>query len=82
MTHTTAEKIIKQMVERFLQWKLPADFSPDAGISFKKDFNEHTDYPMKHEPTGTNLFTAIQAEEMFRYALGDSLLTPKDLSVK
>jgi len=61
---------IKAMVERFLRWKLPADFSPDAGISFKADFNEHTPWPGKHEPTGTNLFSYTQAEAMVRWMLG------------
>lgn len=61
---------IKQMVDRFLQWKLPADFAPDAGISFKAEFNEHTAYPMRHEPVGTNLFNAVQAEAMVRHMLG------------
>lgn len=61
---------IKQMVDRFLQWKLPADFAPDAGISFKAEFNEHTAHPMRHEPVGTNLFNAVQAEAMVRHMLG------------
>lgn len=63
------EKIIKRMVDRFLGWKLPADFNPDAGISFKPEFNEHTEHPMRHEPTGTNLLDARQAEAMIRYLL-------------
>ena len=29
----------------------------------------HTAYPMKHEPVGTNLFDATQAEEMVRYLI-------------
>lgn len=61
------EEQIKSMVDRFLQWKLPEDFAPDNGISFKRDFNEHTAHPMKHEPTGTNLLTAAQAEAMIRF---------------
>lgn len=61
------EAQIKYMVNRFLAWRLPEDFSPDAGISFKKTFNEHTAHPMKHEPTGTNLLDARQAEAMVRY---------------
>lgn len=63
------EEQIKQMVDRFLSWKLPADFAPDGGISFKPDFNEHTDHPSKHEPTGTNLLNAAQAEAMIRHLL-------------
>ena len=60
---------IKHMVDRFLGWKLPENFSPDGGISFKKTFNEHTAHPMKHEPSGTNLFDATQATEMVRYMI-------------
>lgn len=61
------EDQINKMVDRFLTWQLPEDFRPDAGISFKADFNEHTAHPMKHKPTGTNLFTAAQATEMVRH---------------
>lgn len=57
---------IRHMVDRFLSWRLPENFSPDAGISFKPSFNEDTPYPMKHEPVGTNLFDASQAEAMVR----------------
>lgn len=60
---------IKHMVSRFLAWQLPKNFSPDAGISFKPEFNEHTDYPMRHNPSGTNLFDAMQAEEMVRHMI-------------
>lgn len=60
---------IKHMVDRFLGWKLPSNFSPDAGITFKAAFNEHTPFPMKHEPSGTNLFDATQADAMVRYLI-------------
>lgn len=60
---------IKYMVNRFLGWRLPANFSPDAGISFNAEFNEHTAHPMKHEPSGTNLLDATQAEAMVRYMI-------------
>lgn len=70
---------IKFMVDRFLSWKLPEDFRPDAGISFKAAFNEHTAYPMRHEPIGTNLFDAIQADAMVRYMI-DGM--PKSLSTQ
>lgn len=63
---------IKAMVSRFLQWMLPADFAPDGGISFKAAFNENTPWPMRHEPTGTNLLNATQAEAMIRHILGES----------
>jgi hypothetical protein len=68
---------IKHMVDRFLSWKLPENFRPDAGISFKATFNEHTAHPMRHEPSGTNLFDATQAEEMVRHMI-DGM--PKDSS--
>jgi hypothetical protein len=58
---------IEYMTQRFLGWMLPENFTPDCGISFEKDFNVHTAHPMKHEPTGTNLLDAIQAERMIRY---------------
>ena len=58
---------IKHMVDRFLGWRLPENFTPDAGISFKPTFNDHLPVPMKHEPTGTNLFDATQADAMVRY---------------
>ena len=34
-------KNIDEMVNRFLGWKLPKDFAPDGGISFKP--SEHPD---------------------------------------
>lgn len=64
-----AEAQIKHMVNRFLGWRLPENFNPDAGISFKPTFNDHLPVPMKHEPTGTNLFDAQQAEAMVRYMI-------------
>ena len=63
------DDLIKHMVDRFLTWRLPNDFSPDAGISFKAEFNEDTALPMKHEPVGTNLLDATQAEAMVRHML-------------
>ena len=60
---------IKHMVNRFLGWKLPENFAPDAGISFVRDYNVGTPWPMKHEPVGTNLFDAQQAEAMVRYMI-------------
>jgi len=59
-----SEKLINQMVDRFLCWKLPADFAPDCGISFdgRKDdeWNKNKTWPV-----GTNLLTAEQAKQMF-----------------
>ena len=64
-----AEGQIKHMVDRFLGWKLPADFAPDGGIEFHAGANVGTPYEYKREPIGTNLLTAIQAEAMVRYML-------------
>ena len=63
---------VSAMVNRFLGWNLPKSFCPDAGITFKPDYNENTPWPMKHEPTGTNLFNADEAKAMFEYCLQGS----------
>ena len=57
------EEILKTAVNRFLGWRLPADFSPDGGIGFQKG---------TVVPIGTHLFTAQQAEEMFKYVLQEA----------
>ena len=66
---------LDEAVNRFLGWRLPEDFCPDAGISFKPEYN--VEYmakqglpPSRHEPTGTNLFNADQARQMIEYILG------------
>lgn len=63
------EAKIKHMVGRFLSWKLPENFNPDGGVSFKKTFNDHLPQPMKNEPTGTNILDAEQATAMVRYMI-------------
>lgn len=65
---------IKYMVNRFLGWRLPEHFRPDAGISFKPEYNVEFNAargkpPERHQPTGTNLFCAEQAEAMVRYMI-------------
>ena len=60
---------IRHMVDRFLSWKLPEHFSPDGGITFKPTLNDHLPQPMRHEPIGTNLFTATQATKMVEHML-------------
>lgn len=68
---------IDHMVQRFLSWKLPTTFSPDAGISFKAEYNDSPaameflgrTEPMRHEPLGTNLLDAVEAEAMVRHML-------------
>lgn len=60
---------INEMVNRFLGWKLPKDFFPDCGISFDGRGPDARGYD-RGWPTGTNLFHAGQAKEMFQYCLG------------
>lgn len=56
---------IGAMVNRFLAWRLPDDFGPDAGISF----TPNPQFPHAW-PTGTNLLTAVQARAMFDHCAG------------
>ncbi len=58
------EDQIKRMAERFLSWRLPEPFRPDAGISFVAPTgpNAHV-----HYPTGTNLWGYTEAVEMVRH---------------
>ena len=58
---------IKHMVQRFLAWKLPENFNPDAGIRFDPVYNKGTNYEGRHQPSGTNLLDATQAEAMVRH---------------
>ena len=53
---------IQAMVDRFLGWRLPADFGPDCYISFDRDKAEKGGWPV-----GTNLLTADQARQMFEH---------------
>lgn len=57
--------VVKEMVDRFLSWKLPEDFNPDGGISFKNVFAQPW-------PVGTNLLTADQARQMIEHLLADA----------
>lgn len=58
---------IDTMVSRFLAWRLPDDFAPDAGISFTPITNP----AWTHDtwPTGTNLLHAEQARALFEHCL-------------
>jgi hypothetical protein len=62
---------VDAMVSRFLGWKLPKDFAPDAGITFKPNANEDSpiEFQYKHEPIGTNLFHAGQVKDMLLYVI-------------
>jgi hypothetical protein len=65
------EDQIKHMVDRFLMWKLPADFSPDNGISFDAvaSYFGSPEKRQVRQPVGTNLLTATQATAMVRHML-------------
>lgn len=58
--------VTKEMVDRFLCWKLPSTFYPDGGISFSppRDLNNW--------PTGTNVLTAIEAKAMLEHVLAST----------
>lgn len=67
----TAEQAVSgfndAMVGRFLGWKLPKDFAPDGGISFKES---------AWWPSGTNLLHAGQAKEMLEHVVGGGPVFP------
>ena len=76
---------IKHMVDRFLGWRLPENFSPDAGISFNPEYNVEYNAaqgkpPARHQPSGTNLFGAEQATAMVRYMIEG--MPPADAATK
>lgn len=60
---------IKHMAERFLCWRLPDDFNPDAGITYTPVSNPGTPHEFRHAPTGTNLLTFAQAKAMVKHML-------------
>jgi hypothetical protein len=66
-----ADDMVKRMTDRFLAWKLPANFSPDDGISFDPLSSKGTPFERKREPLGTNLLDATQAAAMVRHLLAD-----------
>ena len=56
-----SDEQIRFMVEKFLTWELPTDFSPDGGVSFDNTGSH------QYKPFGTNLLNYQQALEMVRY---------------
>lgn len=63
------EAQIKHLVDRFLGYKLPENFSPDGGVTFERFGNKGTPHQYRHAPSGTNLLDAVQADAMVRYML-------------
>lgn len=74
MENDMSKTMIDKMVDRFLGWKLPKDFCPDAGISFAptKPY-EGDELGNSWWPVGTNLLTADQARAMIEYMLADAI---------
>ena len=72
------EAQIKYMVDRFLGWRLPENFSPDDGISFDPIINKGHPFQRRRTPTGTNLFDADQANTMVRYMVDGLPVHPLD----
>lgn len=65
------DRQVKHMVSRFLGWRLPENFRPDAGISYARPNYAHA--PSAEDmPTGTNLLDADQATAMVRYIVEDA----------
>jgi hypothetical protein len=64
--------ILVTAVNRFLAWPLPKTFAPDCGISFDGRKPDQWN-PVRQWPVGTNLFTAIEAREMFEHCVADAL---------
>lgn len=71
MPNAINKSLINAMVSRFLGWKLPTDFTPDAGISFKPSDMQKPNGP--HWPSGTNLLHAGQAREMIEHMLAGAI---------
>lgn len=63
------EDQIEHMASRFLNWKLPAGFNPDGGVSFEKIGNKGTPHEYTREPVGTNLIGYTDAVAMVRHML-------------
>lgn len=65
------DALVEHMVQRFLMWKLPKTFAPDAGVIFSPSYSEE---PMRsrHWPTGTNLLNYPEAKEMVLHMLEGS----------
>ncbi len=67
-TGNTSMEVTQQMIDRFLSWKLPEDFSPDCGVSFDKRPPDAKGYA-RPWPVGTSLLTATQARQMLEHVL-------------
>ena len=60
---------IKAAAARLMGWRLPDDFYPDCFVTFDRERAAKNG----SWPTGTNLLTYAQAEEMLKYAFAEQL---------
>lgn len=77
---TVESRSVDALVQRFLGWKLPADFAPDGGVTFERSYNvpgdgggvvtkqRLPDDPGRW-PIGTNILNAEQARAMIMHLL-------------
>jgi hypothetical protein len=65
-------KVTDEMVNRFLGWRLPLDFAPDAGVTFNRTMANGAPRPEAWWPVGTNLLTFDQARAMLEHVLATS----------
>lgn len=72
------EAQIKHLVDRFLNWRLPRDFNPDAGISYSAPVRSIAGPSDSDMPSGTNLFDASQAREMVLHMIEGLPVTPAE----
>ena len=69
-----SKTMIDKMVDRFLGWKLPADFCPDCYVTFDgRKAKDNNGWPI-----GTNLLTAEQARGMVKHMMADALPAETD----
>ncbi|WP_445493171.1 hypothetical protein [Rhodopseudomonas sp. RCAM05734] len=72
------EAQIKYLVDRFLNWRLPRDFNPDAGISYSPPLRAIAGPSDSEMPSGTNLFGASQADQMVRHMIEGMPVAPAE----
>lgn len=61
------EEQIKYMVDRFLSWELPKDFTPDGGVTYTRPNYRHP--AGDGMPYGTNILDWNQAIQMVRHMI-------------
>lgn len=69
--------VMQEMIDRFLSWPLPKDFTPDCGINFDGRGRDARGYE-KQWPVGTNLLTAEQARAMLEHVLAGRQASHQD----